>query len=221
VGVARPARRRAGGGADSGGAAGGAACGAAGVQDRVHQLPADPATDAGLRRRRVHVSEGGAGLPGRGAEAATAARLGRARVRPAVDRAVARGQAGQAAGPAAAAAALRAALERAADPRPTARDGAAAADPGRRECRDPGPPRRVVVRDPHVALLSVIPVLYPEPAWEPGVHPTAIVGRATTWREPVAIGPYAVVGRETRLGKNVRIGAGCVLGDGVEVGDDV
>ena len=84
-----------------------------------------------------------------------------------------------------------------------------------------GPPCRVVVRDPHIALLSVIPVLYPEPAWEPGVHPTAIVGRGTTWREPVAIGPYAVVGRETRLGKNVRIGAGCVLGDGVEVGDDV
>src|SRR5207245_110513 len=84
-----------------------------------------------------------------------------------------------------------------------------------------GPACRVLVRDPHEALLSVIPVLYPEPAWEPGVHRTAIVGRGTTWREPVAIGPYAVVGRETRLGKNVRIGAGCVLGDGVEVGDDV
>ncbi len=84
-----------------------------------------------------------------------------------------------------------------------------------------GPACRVVVRDPHVALLSVVPALYPEPAWEPGVHPTAVIGRSATWREPVAIGPYAVVGRGARLGKNVRIGAGCVLGDGVEVGDDV
>jgi len=28
-----------------------------------------------------------------------------------------------------------------------------------------GPPCRVIVRDPHVALLSVIAVLYPEPTW--------------------------------------------------------
>ena len=84
-----------------------------------------------------------------------------------------------------------------------------------------GPACRVLVRDPHVALLAVIPVLYPEPAWEPEVHRTAVVGAGTTWQEPVAIGPYAVLGRRVRLGKNVRIGAGCVLGDGVVAGDDV
>jgi len=61
-----------------------------------------------------------------------------------------------------------------------------------------GPACRVLVRDPHVALLSVIPVLYPEPAWEPGVHRTAVIGAGV-----------------------VRIGAGCVLGDGVQLGDDV
>jgi len=85
----------------------------------------------------------------------------------------------------------------------------------------PGPGCRVLVRDPHVALLSVIPVLYPEATWEPGVHRTAIVGAGTEWQEPVAIGPYAVLGRGVRLGKNTRIGAGCVLGDGVVLGDDV
>src|SRR5207253_11462674 len=40
-----------------------------------------------------------------------------------------------------------------------------------------GPSCRVLVRDPHVALLSVIPVLYPEPSWTAGVHPTAVIGR--------------------------------------------
>ncbi len=84
-----------------------------------------------------------------------------------------------------------------------------------------GPACRVVVRDPHVALLSVIPVLYPEPAWEPGVHRTAVIGAGVVWQDPVAIGPYAVLGRGVRLGKNVRIGAGAVLGDGVELGDEV
>ncbi len=84
-----------------------------------------------------------------------------------------------------------------------------------------GPGCRVIVPDPHVALVAVIPVLYPQRTWEPGVHPTAVIGRGAEWQDPVAIGPYAVVGAGVRLGKNVRIGAGCVLGDGVQVGDDV
>jgi UDP-3-O-[3-hydroxymyristoyl] glucosamine N-acyltransferase len=84
-----------------------------------------------------------------------------------------------------------------------------------------GPACRVVVADPQVALLAVLPMLYPEPAWTPGVHPTAVIGRHTAWEEPVAIGPYVVLGDGVRLGRSVRIGAGCVLGDGVVVGNDV
>ena len=84
-----------------------------------------------------------------------------------------------------------------------------------------GPRCRVVVRDPHVALLAVIPMLYPEPVWQPGIHPTAVIGRGTTWEEPLAIAPYAVLGRGVRLGKNARVGAGAVLGDGVQLGDEV
>ncbi len=83
-----------------------------------------------------------------------------------------------------------------------------------------GPPCRVVVPDPHVALVAVIPVLYPQPVWEPGVHRTAVIGRASAWEDPVAIGPHVVLGERVRLGKNVRLGAGCVVGDGVEIGDD-
>ena len=83
-----------------------------------------------------------------------------------------------------------------------------------------GPATRVVVADPHRALLAVLPVLYPQPVWAPGVHPTAVIGRGTTWEGPAAIGPAAVLGERVQLGKNVRIGAGAVLGDGVAVGDD-
>jgi UDP-3-O-[3-hydroxymyristoyl] glucosamine N-acyltransferase len=83
-----------------------------------------------------------------------------------------------------------------------------------------GPATRIVVPDPHAALLVVIPVLYPQAAWEPGVHPTAVVGRGAVWQEPVEIGPHAVVGAGVQLGKGVRIGAGCVLGDGVAIGDE-
>ena len=83
-----------------------------------------------------------------------------------------------------------------------------------------GPETRIVVADPYAALLVVLPVLYPQAVWEAGIHPTAVVGRGTTWQEPVAIGPHAVLGQGVQLGRNVRIGTGCVLGDGVAVGDD-
>jgi UDP-3-O-[3-hydroxymyristoyl] glucosamine N-acyltransferase len=83
-----------------------------------------------------------------------------------------------------------------------------------------GPATRIVVPDPYAALLVVLPVLYPQAVWEPGVHPTAIVGRRAVWQDPVEIGPHAVVGADVQLGRGVRIGAGCVLGDGVALGDD-
>ena len=85
---------------------------------------------------------------------------------------------------------------------------------------DGGPATRIVVPDPHVALLVVLPVLYPQAVWEPGVHPTAVVGRGAVWQDPVEIGPHAVLGAGVQLGKGVRIGAGCVLGDGVAIGDE-
>jgi UDP-3-O-[3-hydroxymyristoyl] glucosamine N-acyltransferase len=83
-----------------------------------------------------------------------------------------------------------------------------------------GPAERIVVDDPHQALLAVLPLLHPEPAMDAGVHSTAVIGAGARWEDPVAIGPHAVLGRGVRLGRGVWIGAGCVLGDGVQVGDD-
>lgn len=83
-----------------------------------------------------------------------------------------------------------------------------------------GPETRIVVADPYAALLVVLPVLYPQEVWEPGVHPSALVGRGASWQDPVEIGPNAVLGRGVQFGRNVRIGAGCVIGEGVAIGDD-
>jgi UDP-3-O-[3-hydroxymyristoyl] glucosamine N-acyltransferase len=84
----------------------------------------------------------------------------------------------------------------------------------------PSSATRIVVTHPQRALLTVIPVLHPEPPWTPGIHPTAVVGAGARWDEPVALGAHVVLGRDVRLGRNVRIGAGCVIGDGVTIGDD-
>jgi UDP-3-O-[3-hydroxymyristoyl] glucosamine N-acyltransferase len=83
-----------------------------------------------------------------------------------------------------------------------------------------GPETRIIVTQPQAALLVVLPVLYPQTVWEPGVHPTAAIGRGATWQEPVQIGAHVVLGQGVQLGRNVRIGAGCVLDEGVAVGDD-
>jgi UDP-3-O-[3-hydroxymyristoyl] glucosamine N-acyltransferase len=56
--------------------------------------------------------------------------------------------------------------------------------------------------------------------WEPGVHPTAIVGRGAVWDDPIRIGPHVVLGEGVRIGRNARIDAACVIGDGVVIGDD-
>lgn len=80
---------------------------------------------------------------------------------------------------------------------------------------------RVVVPDAHVALLAVLPVLYPEPPGPAGVDPTAVIGAGARWEEPVALGPHVVIGAGARLGRGVRIDAGCVVGAGVEIGDQV
>lgn len=84
----------------------------------------------------------------------------------------------------------------------------------------PGTAVRIVVPNPHGALLDLMPVLYPEPPWVPGVHATAVIGAGTRWDDPVQIGAQVVLGRDVRLGRNVRIGAHCVIGDGVTIGED-
>jgi len=83
-----------------------------------------------------------------------------------------------------------------------------------------GPATRVIVPDPHAALVAVLAVLYPPPVWAAGVHATAVIGTGAQWEDPVAIGPYVVLGRDVRLGRNVRLGAHCVIGDGVTIGED-
>ena len=83
-----------------------------------------------------------------------------------------------------------------------------------------GATARIIVPDPHAALVTVLGVLYPAPTWAAGVHPTAVVGPGATWTDPVSIGPHVVLGRDVRLGRNVRLGAHCVIGDGVTIGDD-
>ncbi len=81
-----------------------------------------------------------------------------------------------------------------------------------------GPSDRLVVEDPHAALIRLLPLLHRRQKPEPGVHPTAVVHESVLVPECAAIGANTVIGAKVILGSNVRIGAHCVLGDGVSVG---
>ena len=83
-----------------------------------------------------------------------------------------------------------------------------------------GPADRVVVADPHAALLVLIPLLYPERKPEVGVHPAASVHATVAVPDSASIGPNAVVGADVRIGSNVRIGANCVVERDARIGAD-
>ncbi|HXY20061.1 MAG TPA: UDP-3-O-(3-hydroxymyristoyl)glucosamine N-acyltransferase [Gemmatimonadales bacterium] len=85
----------------------------------------------------------------------------------------------------------------------------------------PGPATRIVVGDPHRAVLAVVRAIYPPPARTPSVHPTAIIGAGAVLGRDVSIGPRVVIGAAARLGDRVELMAGAVVGDRVSLGDDV
>ena len=84
----------------------------------------------------------------------------------------------------------------------------------------PGPAVRIVVPDPHRAMLDVVRAIYPPRARAAAVHPTAVIGAGAVLGREVALGPRVTVGAGAQLGDRVELMAGVVVGDGVRIGDD-
>ncbi len=56
------------------------------------------------------------------------------------------------------------------------------------------------------------------PAYEPGIHPSAIVDPTAIISSSALIGPHAVIGARCVVGAMSQIGAGCFLDEDVEIG---
>jgi UDP-3-O-[3-hydroxymyristoyl] glucosamine N-acyltransferase len=85
----------------------------------------------------------------------------------------------------------------------------------------PGETRaRVVVANPHEALLSLLATLHPPAAHVAAVHATAVIGRGARIGDRVAIGPYVVIGDGARIGAGAALDAHVVVGAGVTIGDE-
>ena len=95
------------------------------------------------------------------------------------------------------------------------------------------------VESPELAFSQLLDVFHPEHRQDPGIHPTAIVGRGTRIGNGASIGPYVTIGdnsvvgsgtqvgphthidEDVVIGQNCRIGPGCTVLHDTEVGDRV
>jgi UDP-3-O-[3-hydroxymyristoyl] glucosamine N-acyltransferase len=77
---------------------------------------------------------------------------------------------------------------------------------------------RILVKQPHEAMLALLPLLYRLDPHSPGIDPTVRIGRGVRLGREVSIGPYVVIGAGAEIGDGTRIDAHVVIGDGVTVG---
>jgi len=80
-------------------------------------------------------------------------------------------------------------------------------------------PSRIVVGNPHDALLSLLPKFYPEKTRQPGISATVRIGRGARVGKGVTLDEYAVIGAGASIGDDVWIGSHSVVGDGATVGE--
>jgi UDP-3-O-[3-hydroxymyristoyl] glucosamine N-acyltransferase len=79
---------------------------------------------------------------------------------------------------------------------------------------------RIIVDNPHEAMLPLLPLLYPAAVQQPGIHSTAVIGRSVELGEDVSIGPGVVIGDGATIGARTRLDAHVVIGSGVTVAED-
>jgi UDP-3-O-[3-hydroxymyristoyl] glucosamine N-acyltransferase len=74
--------------------------------------------------------------------------------------------------------------------------------------------------NPYLAYARIAALLHPEPAPEPGIHPSAVVAGGARVAASASIGPLAVIEEGAQIGERVLIGPGCIVQKGAAVGAD-
>lgn len=75
------------------------------------------------------------------------------------------------------------------------------------------------VKDPYLAYTRALRIFYPEPEFQPFIHPSAVID-PTAQLAPgrVAVGAHAVIGRNVRIGARVTIYPNVTIYDDVTIG---
>ena len=75
-------------------------------------------------------------------------------------------------------------------------------------------------RDPYLAYTRTLRLFHPTPAFEPFVHPSAVIDPSARVSERVWVGACVVVGREVEIASGVRIYPNVTIYDNVRIGED-
>lgn len=78
----------------------------------------------------------------------------------------------------------------------------------------------VRVKDPRAAFAQAVRALYPPPAREIGVHPTAAIDPTAVLGTDLSIGPFVEIGARARIGNGTSIASGCQIGADTNVGEN-
>ncbi|MGB7922908.1 MAG: UDP-3-O-(3-hydroxymyristoyl)glucosamine N-acyltransferase [Pyrinomonadaceae bacterium] len=73
-------------------------------------------------------------------------------------------------------------------------------------------------RDPYLAYTRALRLFHPESAFDPFIHPSAVIDPTARLAADVWVGACAVVGREVLIGAGVRIYPNATIYDGVSIG---
>jgi UDP-3-O-[3-hydroxymyristoyl] glucosamine N-acyltransferase len=76
---------------------------------------------------------------------------------------------------------------------------------------------RIEVAEVWPAVAEIVRRLYPDPAPETGVHPTAVLGKDVKLGGDLSIGPYCVVGDGVEIGDGAILGPHCSIGPGCRI----
>lgn len=76
----------------------------------------------------------------------------------------------------------------------------------------------LIVTNPHLCFARVAQWLHPSPAFQPGVHPTAVIIPSSRIARTAWIGPHSVVEGGAEIGDDAYVGPGCFIGNHVTIG---
>jgi UDP-3-O-[3-hydroxymyristoyl] glucosamine N-acyltransferase len=76
------------------------------------------------------------------------------------------------------------------------------------------------VKNPRVAFAKTLALFFPEPAFAPGIHPTAVIAATATVDSTAYVGPHCVVGEKVRIGARSVLQGGNHVGAGSQIGED-
>lgn len=78
----------------------------------------------------------------------------------------------------------------------------------------------IVASNPYATYARIASIIKPPPVFEPGVHPSAVVGDDVSLGDGAFIGANCVIEDGVRIGADSYIGSGCVVGRDSVIGDN-